>query len=161
MEMRSRLLADLQLSADQIAKVDAIIADTRPKYGTLRDLAPEERGKARERITADMRARIGDILTPEQKTKYAVIQAESASRTATRGKIYLMGADGKPVAYNVRLGITDGTSTELMVGPNSPNADIFKEGALVIVGTNTAGAAGAGAGAAAGGQRPGGPRMPF
>jgi HlyD family secretion protein len=161
-EMRSRLLADLQLSADQIAKVDAIIAETRPKYGTLRDLAPEERGKARERITADMRARIGDILTPDQKAKYAVIQAEAASRTATRGRIYMMGADGKPVAYNVRLGITDGTSTELMVSPNSPNADMFREGALVIIGTNSAGAAGAGAGAAAGGaQRPSGPRMPF
>jgi HlyD family secretion protein len=155
-EMRSRLLADLQLSADQIVKVDAIIADTRPKFGTLRDLAPEERGKARERITADMRARIGDILTPEQKTKYAVIQAEAASRTATRGRIYMMGADGKPAAYNVRLGITDGTSTELMVSPNSPNADVFKEGAQVIIGTNAAGA-----GAAAGAQRPSGPRMPF
>lgn len=160
MEMRTRLISDVQLSADQIAKVDAIMADTRPKYGTLRDLVPEERGKARDRITADMRARIGDILTPEQKIKYAVIQAESASRTATRGKIYLMGADGKPVAYNVRLGITDGTSTELMVAPNSPNADVFKEGALVIIGTNTA-SAGSGAGAPAGGQRPSGPRMPF
>lgn len=160
--MRSRLLADLQLSADQIAKVDAIIADTRPKYGTLRDLAPEERGKARDRITADMRAKIGDLLTPEQKAKYAVIQAEAASRTATRGRIYMMGADGKPAAYNVRLGITDGTSTELMVSPNSPNADVFKEGGLVIIGTNSAGAAGAGAGSAAGGaQRSSGPRMPF
>jgi HlyD family secretion protein len=158
-EMRSRLLSDLQLSADQIAKVDALIADTRPKYGTLRDLAPEERAKARERITADMRAKIGDLLTLEQKAKYAVIQAEAASRTATRGRIYLMGADGKPVAYNVRLGITDGTSTELMVAPNSPNADIFKEGALVIIGTNSAGA---GASPAAGSaQRPSGPRMPF
>jgi HlyD family secretion protein len=158
--MRSRLVADLQLSAEQIAKVDAIIADTRPKYGTLRDLAPEERGKARDRITADMRAKIGDLLTPEQKTKYAVIQAEAASRTATRGRIYMMGADGKPVAYNVRLGITDGTSTELMVSPNSPNADVFKEGALVIVGTSVAGAGAAGtAGGSA--QRPSGPRMPF
>jgi HlyD family secretion protein len=163
-EMRSRLLSDLQLSADQIAKVDAIIADTRPKYATLRDLAPEERGKARDRITAEMRARIGDLLNPEQKAKYALIQAEAASRTATRGRIYMMGADGKPVAYNVRLGITDGTSTELMVPPNSPNAEVFKEGAVVIVGTNTPGAAagGSAAGAAAGGaQRPSGPRMPF
>jgi HlyD family secretion protein len=162
-EMRSRLLSDLQLSADQIAKVDALIADTRPKYGTLRDLAPEERTKARDRITADMRAKIGDLLTPEQKAKYAVIQAESASRTATRGRIYMLGADGKPVAYNVRLGITDGTSTELMVSPNSPNADIFKEGALVIIGTNSAGGgtSGSGAGPAGGAQRPSGPRMPF
>jgi HlyD family secretion protein len=163
-EFRNRLISDVQLSADQIVKADAIIAAMRPQYATLRDLAPEDRAKARDRITADMRAKIGDLLTAEQKAKYAVLQAESASRTATRGKIYLMGADGKPVAYNVRLGITDGTSTELMVAPNSPNADIFKEGALVIIGINSAGASapGAGAGSAAGGaQRPSGPRMPF
>ncbi len=161
-EFRNRLVTDVQLSAEQIVRADAIIAAMRPQYATLRDLAPEDRTKARDRITADMRAKIGDILTPEQKTKYAVLQAESASRTATRGRIYLMGADGKPVAYNVRLGITDGTSTELMVAPNSPNADIFKEDALVIIGTNSTGAASATAGSAAGSaQRSTGPRMPF
>jgi HlyD family secretion protein len=41
----------------------------------------------------------------------------------------------------VRLGITDGTSTELLVSPASPNAELFKEGATVITGTqSTAGA---------------------
>jgi HlyD family secretion protein len=157
-EFRNRLIADVQLSAEQISKADAIMAALRPQFATLRDVAPEERTKARERITADMRAKIGDLLTPEQKAKYAMLQAESASRTATRGKIYLLGADGKPVAYNVRLGITDGTSTELLVAPNSPNADVLKEGAVVVVGTTTAGAA---AGGAAGSARPSGPRMPF
>jgi HlyD family secretion protein len=157
-EFRNRLISDVQLSAEQIVKADAIIASMRPQFATLRDLAPEERTKARERITADMRAKIGDILTPEQKAKYAVLQAESASRTATRGKIYLLGADGKPAAYNVRLGITDGTSTELMVAPNSPNAELFKEGALVIIGTSAASAAPGANGAA---QRPAGPRMAF
>ncbi len=157
-EFRNRVVSDLQLSAEQTVKVDAIFAEARPRYATLRDLSAEERPKARDRITADVRSKIGDLLTPEQKTKYSALQAESASRTASRGRIYLMGADGKPVAYNVRLGITDGTSTELMVGPNTPGADAMKEGAWVIIGTNTAGAT---AGTAAGGQRPSGPRMAF
>jgi HlyD family secretion protein len=160
-EFRNRLVTDLQLSPDQIAKVDAIYAEARPKFGALRDLAPEERTKARERITADTRAKIGDILTAEQKPKYAALQADAGSRTATRGRIYLLGANGKPVAYNVRLGITDGTSTELQVGPNSPNADVLKEGALVVIGTSTVGSAAAGANGAGGAARPSGPRMPF
>jgi HlyD family secretion protein len=160
-EFRNRLVTDLQLSPDQIAKVDAIYAEARPKFGALRDLAPEERTKARERITADTRAKIGDILTDEQKPKYAALLADAGSRTATRGRIYLLGADGKPVAYNVRLGITDGTSTELLVGPNSPNADVLKEGALVVIGTSTAGSGAAGANGAGGAVRPSGPRMPF
>jgi HlyD family secretion protein len=161
-EFRNRLVTELQLSADQVSKVDAIYAEARPKFGALRDMTAEERPKARERIMADTRAKIGDLLTPEQKPKYAALLAEAGGRTSTRGRIYLMGADGKPVAYNVRLGITDGTSTELLVAPNSPNADVLKEGASVIIGTVAPGSAGGGAGGGTGsGQRPSGPRMPF
>jgi HlyD family secretion protein len=156
-EFRNRLVAELALSPSQVEKVDAIYADARPKFGTLRDLPAEERPKARERIMADIRARIGDLLTPEQKPKYAALVALAASRQSTRGRIYLLGEDGKPVAHNVRLGITDGTSTELIVGPNSPDAAALKEGAVVIVGTITPGSGGSSA------PRPAaaGPRMPF
>jgi HlyD family secretion protein len=135
MEMRNRLLADLQLSTDQLAKVDALLAETRTRYMALRELAAEERTKARDRITADLRARIGDLLTPEQKQKYAVVVAETAGRAVTRGRIYLLDAQGKPKAYNVRLGISDGTSTELIVSPGSPQAAELVEGATVITGT--------------------------
>ena len=125
-EFRNRLVAELALTPSQVEKVDAIYADARPKFATLRDLSAEERPKARDRIMADIRARIGDLLTPEQKPKYAALVAQAASRQSTRGRIYLLGEDGKPVAYNVRLGITDGTSTELIVGPNTPGRRSFE-----------------------------------
>ncbi|MBL8337170.1 MAG: efflux RND transporter periplasmic adaptor subunit, partial [Rhodoferax sp.] len=89
LEFRNRLVAELRLTPDQAAKVDALMADVRPRFLTLRDLAPEERPKARDRIMADLRARIGDVLTAEQKTKYVAMLTEAASRTATRGRIYL------------------------------------------------------------------------
>jgi HlyD family secretion protein len=155
-ELRNRLIADVQLTPDQLAKVDAIYAEVRPKFVALRDMSAEDRPKARERILADARAKVGDILTVEQKPKYAALLAEAGSRTSTRGRIYLQGADGKPIAYNVRLGITDGTSTELLITPNAPNADVLKEGATVIIGTALPGAAAGGANA-----RPSGPRTPF
>ncbi len=156
-EFRNRLVSELALSPSQIEKVDAIYADVRPKFATLRDLAPEERPKARERLMADIRARIGDLLTAEQKPKYAALVAQAATRQATRGRIYLLGDDGKPVAFNVRLGITDGTSTELIVPPGSTDAGALKEGAVVITGTVTPGGSGAQP------ARPAttGPRMPF
>ena len=111
-------------------------------------------GIGNDRITADVRARIGDLLTPEQKLKYAALVAESAGRSNTRGRIYLLDVQGKPKAYNVRLGITDGTSTELLVSPNDPQANELKEGASVIIGT---------VGGTGSGNKPaaGGPRMPF
>jgi HlyD family secretion protein len=151
-EFRNRLVTGLQLDAAQVEKVDAIYAETRPKFAALRDLAAEERGKARERLMGDIRARIGDLLTPEQKPKYAALLAETAGRTVTRGRIYLLDADGKPRAYNVRLGVTDGTSTELLVNPGSPEAAELKEAALVVTGVT---------GGADKARTPSGPRMPF
>ena len=155
-EFRNRLVGELQLTADQTAKVDAIFADSRPKFMALRDLAAEERPKARDRIMADLRAKVADNLSAEQKTKYAALLAEAGARTNTRGRIYLMGEDGKPKAFNVRLGITDGSSTELLVAANAPNAAELKEGALVIVGI----VPGTGAGSAPS-RAPAGPRLPF
>jgi len=139
-EFRNRLVKELQLDAAQTEKVDAIYAEARPKFLPLRDLPEAERTRARERITADIRARITELLTPEQKTRYATLVAEVAGRTVTRGRIYVM-EDGRPKALNVRLGITDGTSTELLVLPNSPNAAELKEGTTVITGTVSAGSA--------------------
>ncbi|MGE4240758.1 efflux RND transporter periplasmic adaptor subunit [Ramlibacter sp.] len=153
-EFRNRLVTELALTPPQIEKVDSIYADARPKFGQLRELPAEERPKARERISAEVRARIGDLLTPEQKTKYTAMLAEAGSRTSTRGRIYLLGADGKPKAFNVRLGITDGTSTELLIAPNAPDAGELKEGARVVTGI-------AGAGAANAARPAQGPRMPF
>lgn len=138
-EFRKRLESELKLTPDQVEKVDAIYASVRPKFQQLRDLPEAERAKVRERITADIRARIADLLTPEQKPRYAAMAAEQAGRTVTRGRIYLMDAEGKPKAYNARLGISDGTSTELIVQPNSVDVDAFKEGAAIITGTVTPG----------------------
>ena len=160
-QFRNRIVAELALTAPQTEKVDAIYADARPKMMGLRDLPQEERAKARERITAEIRAKLRELMSSEQKPKFDAIVAEAASRQSTRGRIYLMGADGKPKAYNVRLGISDGTSTELMVLPNSPDAAELVEGALAIIGTVSPGSS---AGSSGSGQRPAGasgPRMAF
>jgi HlyD family secretion protein len=151
-EFRNRLVATLQLDAAQTEKVDAIYAEARPRFAQLRELPADERGKARERVLADLRVRIGEVLTPEQKLKYPALLAEAAGRTVTRGRIYLL-EDGKPKAFNARLGITDGTSTELLASPGSPESAEPKEGAAVIIGVT--GAATAKPGATSG------PRMPF
>ena len=62
--------------------------------------------------------------------------------SALRGRIHLIDEGGRPRAYMVRLGITDGTSTEVLVPPDSPLAAVLKEGAAVI--TAVTGGPGAG-----------------
>ena len=157
-EFRNRLNTELQLTPEQKDKVDAIYAEARPKFMQLRELPESDRSKARERITSEIRARVGDVLTAEQKPKYAAMVAETSSRTSTRGRIYVMDADGKPKALNVRLGISDGSSTELLVFPSSPQAADLQEGAKVI--TGILGGVGSGSG---GSPKPAtaGPRMLF
>jgi HlyD family secretion protein len=150
-DFRDRLVNDLQLAPPQLAKLDALFADARPRFGELRNLPEEERPKARERILADLRAQVAELLTPEQKPKYQQLLAELGNRQSTRGRLYLLGADNKPAAYNVRLGISDGTATELIVPPGTPGAEALVEGATVITGV-VANAAPA---------RPAAPRPPF
>lgn len=76
----------------------------------------------------------------------------------SRGRIHLI-ENGKPVAYDVRAGITDGTMTELIVPPQSPGAGKIVEGALVVVGVTGGEASTTRTPAAQ--QRPAGPRMGF
>lgn len=153
-EMHERL-AELQLTPQQQEKIDAINAEIRPKMAALRDLPAEERAKARERVSAELRTRIAEQLTPEQKAKYLAMQAEAGGRQSTRGRLYLL-ENQRPEAHNVRLGITDGTMTELIVPPGSPEAAKLVEGADVITGTVTAATANAPAA-----RGPAGPRMSF
>ena len=80
-------------------------------------------------------------------------QMREAGRSTNRGRIYVTGADGKPKALTVRLGVSDGSMTELLLGPNA--AAELKEGTEVIAGTKSAAAGNAG-------KMPGaGPRPPF
>jgi hypothetical protein len=96
-----------------------------------------------------MRARIMELLKPEQKQKYEEIIAETAGRaagaSASRGRVFLPAGDGPPKMVNVRTGLSDGSMTELIGGE-------LKEGDQVLVGTAQAGA---------GAARPSGPRLPF
>ncbi|MBK6999763.1 MAG: efflux RND transporter periplasmic adaptor subunit [Rhodoferax sp.] len=55
-------------------------------------------------------------------------------RASTRGRIYVLDDSGKPRAVAVRLGITDGSSTELLIKPDAAAASELKEGVPVLVG---------------------------
>ncbi len=131
-QFRERLVTELKLDDQQQQRLEPIFAEMRNKFMGLRDLPEEARGKQSAAIRADMRAKIEDLLKPEQKEKYAQIVAETAGRAggggqSTRGRIYLL-VDGKPKAVDVRVGLSDGTMSEV-------NGEGVAEGADVIIGT--------------------------
>jgi HlyD family secretion protein len=96
------------------------------------------------------RARIREILTPEQQRRYDEMSPSSTPRSGggLPGRVWVVGPDGKPAAVSVILGISDGSATEIVRGD-------VKEGQEVIVG-----AAGGTAPRAPGqGATPPGPRL--
>lgn len=132
-QLRARLIAELKLDAAQQAKLDPILEEMRGKFGALRQLPEDQRSKAAAAIRADTRAKIDAILNPEQQARYAQIVAELSGRSAqmTRGRVWVLGADGKPKPIDVRVGLSDGTATEVA-------SEELREGMEVIVGQQAA-----------------------
>lgn len=125
---RERLERDLALNDTQKAKLDGIYAGMREKFAGLRDAPEDERRRMAERNRSEMRAQIMEILDAEQKKKYEQIIAESGDRRGgnARGRIYALDEQKQPKAIEVRLGLSDGTTTEVI----SPDV---KEGMEIVV----------------------------
>ena len=138
-QYRERLVAELKLDAGQAAQLDPILADLRTKMAAAREQPDEQRGKAIAAARAESRARIEQILTAEQKPRFAELAAEfGGGRGAAqgRGRIWLLAADGKPSAVDVRTGLSDGSMTEI-------SGAGIKEGTEVLTGTIASGNSGA------------------
>jgi HlyD family secretion protein len=147
-QLRERLVAELKLDAGQQARLDPILAEMRTRSMGLREQPEEARAKAAAAARADMRARVEEILRPEQKERYAQIVAEQSGRAgqASSGRVWVL-QDGKPKAIEVRVGLTDGAMSEVT------GAGIA-EGVEVIVGLQ-------GASSTAPATKSGAPRMFF
>ncbi len=128
-QMRERLVKTLTLTAEQQAKLDPILQEGRQDMAAARSAggSEQERQTRLQRAREGMRARIREILTPEQQARYDQMGGGGRSGSGTPGRIFALGPDGKAKAVAVTLGITDGTATEVLAGD-------LKEGQEVIVG---------------------------
>ena len=137
--MRERIVKSLGLTAEQQRKLDPIFQDLREQMAGLQDIPEAERQQRGRRIRDEMRARIREILTPEQQLKFDASAADGGGRArgGSSGRVFVVAEDGKPKAIPLTLGISDGNTTEVIRGE-------LTEGQDVIVG-----------GSAAAGARPG------
>ena len=149
-QFRQRVFEELKPDETQKAKLEQIFDDVRQKMMALRDLPKDgDRRKAGERLRADSRARVMEILTDAQKPVYERLLTELGGGrgvATAAGRLWIAGPDGQPREVEVKTGLTDGTSTEIVEGP-------LKEGDEVILGVGERAAAPKKAGG------PSGPRM--
>jgi HlyD family secretion protein len=126
-EFRQRLAEELKPDDAQKERLEEIFAQARQKFAQVRDVRAEaDRRKQAERIRAETNARIAEVLKPEQKPAWERLLAESGTRgAAMSGRVYVVD-HGQPRPVEVRLGLTDGSATEVVSG--------LEEGAEVIVG---------------------------
>lgn len=125
--MRERLTRELGLSAEQQAKLEAIQKSTAEKIAALSVDDPAQRKKEAGRLRAQSRTEIAAILNEDQLKRYEALATEQRGVATTRGTVWLPDGTRAPKAVSVRLGISDGTFTELIGGE-------LKEGDAVIVG---------------------------
>jgi HlyD family secretion protein len=155
---REQLEKDLQLTDAQKTRLESIYTGMREKTTASREAPQADRQKAMERSRSDMRIQIAEMLTPEQKKKYEEIVAEqggdrrSGAGSTTPGRIYTLDEKRQLKEVTVRLGLTDGTMTEVI----SPDV---KEGMNVVTGTVQAQNGGASPKSGASGAARSGPRM--
>jgi HlyD family secretion protein len=130
-QFRARILEDLKPSDAQKARLEEIFSDARQKSARVRDVQSEgERRRQAERIRAETNSRIAEILTPEQRPAWERLLAESGARgQAASGRVYVLDG-GEPKPRDVRLGLTDGSTTELVAGE-------LTEGTEVVIGAGT------------------------
>ncbi|HSC96005.1 MAG TPA: hypothetical protein VLC73_13640, partial [Burkholderiales bacterium] len=78
------------------------------------------------------RARIAELLTPEQRKRYEEIAPARAGsgQQATSGRVWVLDDRGRPRAVSIRVGLADGSYSELLGGD-------LQTGTSVIVGTRT------------------------
>ncbi len=148
-QSRDRLVRELKLTEDQQKKLEPILQESREQLRALQGLPEPDRRARGQKIREASRVRIREILTDAQKERYDQMAgaAGGEGRAGIRGRVWVIGPDGKPAAVALTLGLSDGAATEVLRGE-------VNEGQDVIVGL-------AGAGRSGGGQQspPGAPRL--
>jgi HlyD family secretion protein len=129
-EMRETLVRDLALDAGQQTKLDAILDEARQALAGLRGQGGDEKaiGAQRRRVRTEVRDKVRGILTPDQQKRFDALVASQDGGTApggTAARVYVPGADGKPRAVAIMVGLTDGTYSEVVSGELQAGHDVL------------------------------------
>ncbi|MBL8568003.1 MAG: efflux RND transporter periplasmic adaptor subunit [Phreatobacter sp.] len=130
-EFVESLKTELGLDANQREQIDAIVTAARPQFAGLMDpsLDRNQRLERVRQIRADMARRIETVLTETQRPTFADIRARyeggRGGAGGQPGRVFVVGEDGKPQAVAIRLGATDGSTTEVVSGAIEPGREVI------------------------------------
>jgi HlyD family secretion protein len=125
-----RLARELSLTPEQRTRVEAILAESRAKMAEVTNEDAGARRRQMERLRAESRQRIAEVLTPEQRGRYEAISGGGRARGGgvSAARVWIPEpTTKKPVAVMIRVGLTDGTFSEVVSGE-------LQEGDEVILG---------------------------
>jgi HlyD family secretion protein len=128
------LARELSLDATQRASLAAIVEEAREQFRGLRGAGlPPDQLRARMRAARQQtETRIAAILRPEQKTAYETWRAQRAATAPAQGpvqgRVYVLDANGRPQPAALRLGIGDGSFTEILGGDLAAGQDLVVGG---------------------------------
>ncbi len=118
--IRDRLVRSLNLNDEQQRKLEPIFEERHQQRKALRGatLSEEERQVRAQKVKQATRARIREMLTPDQRAHYDAIAGAGAAdgRSGIAGRVWVLGPDGKPKPIGLTLGLSDGMATEVRGG---------------------------------------------
>jgi HlyD family secretion protein len=119
---------------EQSAAIDRIFAEARSSFpGREPGLSGDERRAAAGQFRRDIQDKVAAALDPDRRAKYLAMVNEAPQAGGSRpdngspGRVYVIAEDGAPAPVGLRLGVTDGSYTEVIAGD-------LREGMGVIVG---------------------------
>jgi HlyD family secretion protein len=126
-EFVAALRAELGLSADQRARLDALLAERRAGApAILAETDPAKRRELFDRSRREFAQQVMAFLTPDQQQRFREIGQRFAPEGRTlAARVYIVGADGKAQPLSIRIGVTDGGVTEVASGPIEAGREVI------------------------------------
>lgn len=130
-EFVESLKTELGLEPAQQEQIDRIVEEARPQFRSLQDpsLDRNQRIERVRQFRAEIATRIEAVLTADQRKTFADIRARydggRGGAGGQPGRVFVAGDDGKPQAVPLRLGVTDGSTTEVVSGALEPGREVI------------------------------------
>ena len=132
-DMIDALKAAVGLTPEQLKEIDAALAEARNAFAGTRPtdgIDPTVRRQRSRAARVLLEGRVSAVLTPDQRQKFDELRRrfDEARRTGQTGRVFVLGDDRKPQPVAIRIGASDGVTTEIVSGAIESGRDVIVGG---------------------------------